>query len=108
MARLRNDYPQFQQRGAVILAIGPNTQAAFQQYWKNENIPFIGIPDPEHRVAALYRQQVSLFKLGRMPLMCMVDQDGWIRYAHYGASMADIPQTAPLLDVIDQLAASSH
>lgn len=108
MARLRDDYSQIRQRGAVILAIGPNTQAAFQQYWKNENIPFIGIPDPEHRVAVLYRQQVSLFKLGRMPLMCIVDKDGRIRYAHYGASMADIPKTETLLEIIDQLAAPSN
>ncbi len=108
MARLRDDYEQFAQRGAVILAVGPNTEAAFQQYWHNENLPFVGIPDPEHRVAVLYRQQVSIFKLGRMPLMCIVDKNGRIRYAHYGASMNDIPENETLLNVIDQLAASSN
>lgn len=108
MARLRDDYEQFAQRGAVILAVGPNTEAAFQQYWHNENLPFVGIPDPEHRVAVLYRQQVSIFKLGRMPMMCIVDKNGRIRYAHYGASMTDIPETATLLNVIDQLTNSSN
>jgi peroxiredoxin Q/BCP len=108
LARLRNDYEKFEQRGVQILAIGPNIESVFQQYWANEKIPYVGLPDPEHRVAALYRQQVNLFKLGRMPLMCVVDKNGRIRYAHYGASMSDIPETATLLNVIDQLAASSN
>jgi peroxiredoxin Q/BCP len=105
---MRDDYEKFKQRGAEILAIGPNTEAVFQQYWEKENIPYIGLPDPEHRVAVLYRQDVNLFKLGRMPLVCIVDKDGRIRYAHYGASMSDIPENKSLFDVIDQLAASSN
>jgi peroxiredoxin Q/BCP len=108
LARLRDDHAQFTQRNVTILAVGPNTEAAFQQYWSAEKMPFIGIPDPEHHVAALYRQQVNIFKLGRMPLMCVVDKNGRIRYAHYGASMKDIPETATLLNVIDQLAVSSN
>jgi peroxiredoxin Q/BCP len=108
LARLRDDHAQFTQRNVTILAVGPNTEAAFQQYWSAEKMPFIGLPDPEHRVAVLYRQQVNIFKLGRMPLMCIVDKNGRIRYAHYGASMADIPETATLLNVIDQLTASSN
>ena len=108
MTRLRDDYEHFTQRNVTILAIGPNTEAAFQQYWSAEKMPFIGIPDPEHRVAVLYRQQVSIFKLGRMPMMCVVDKNGRIRYAHYGASMSDIPETDVLLGVIDELNASSN
>jgi len=80
---------------------------AFEQYWKNERIPFIGLPDPEHRVARMYRQEVNLFKLGRMPLNCVIDANGYVRFAHYGASMRDIPSNEELLDVIDQLNATS-
>ena len=101
------NYAAFQQRGAEILAVGPNTEAAFQQYWAKENIPFIGVPDPEHRIAVMYRQEVNLFKLGRMPLVCVVDKDGRIRYAHYGASMSDIPENQVLLGVLDELNAAS-
>ena len=43
-----------------------------------------------------------------MPLVCVIDRDGRIRYAHYGASMSDIPENKTLLDVIDQLIASSN
>jgi peroxiredoxin Q/BCP len=108
LARLRDDYEKFTNRGAEILAVGPNSPSAFEQYWKNETIPFIGLPDPDHRVAKMYRQEVNIFKAGRMPLSCVVDRKGYIRYAHYGVSMSDIPPTDDLLHVIDQLNASSN
>ena len=104
---MSKNYAAFQQRGAEILAVGPNTESAFQQYWAKEKIPFIGVPDPEHRIAVMYRQEVNLFKLGRMPLVCVVDKDGRIRYAHYGASMSDIPENQVLLGVLDELNTAS-
>jgi len=91
----------------VILALGPNSPAAFEQYWQNEKIPFIGLPDSDHRVARMYKQEVNLFKLGRMPLSCVVDRKGYIRFAHYGASMQDIPPNEELLRVIDELNTAS-
>lgn len=107
MARLRDDYKKFLDRGVEILAVGPNSQVMFEEYWQKENIPFIGLADADHRVARMYKQEVKLFKLGRMPLSCVVDQKGYIRFAHYGASMQDIPSNAELLRVIDELNASS-
>ena len=103
LARLRNGYEKFKNRAAEILAVGPNSPETFKQYWLNENIPFIGLPDPEHSVARMYKQEVNLFKLGRMPLNCIVDLNGYIRYAHYGASMQDIPSNNELLHVLDEL-----
>jgi len=108
LARLRDKYDSFASRGAEIIAIGPNSPAAFEQYWANENIPFIGLPDADHAVAKMYKQQVNLFKLGRMPLNCVVDRKGYIRFAHYGASMRDIPSNEELLQVIDELNAASN
>lgn len=90
------------------MAVGPNSPAAFEQYWRNENIPFVGLPDPDHTIARMYRQQVNLFKMGRMPLSCIVDKKGYIRFAHYGVSMQDIPSNEELLHVIDELNASSR
>ena len=79
----------------------------FREYWQDEKIPFIGLPDPDHLVARTYKQEVNLFKLGRMPLNCIVDALGYIRFAHYGRSMSDIPSNEELLHVIDQLNAAS-
>jgi peroxiredoxin len=103
LARLRDDHEQFIKRNAVVLAIGPNSPIAFEQYWANENIPFIGLPDTDHAVARMYRQEVNIFKLGRMPLNCVIDKDGYIRFAHYGSSMSDIPSNDELFQVIDVL-----
>jgi peroxiredoxin len=108
LARLRDEYRQFMDRGAVILAVGPNDAVTFKRYWVNENIPFVGLPDPDHSVARIYRQEVNLFKLGRMPLNCVIDARGYVRFAHYGGSMRDIPSNAELLHVIDELKASSN
>jgi peroxiredoxin len=91
-----------------ILAVGPNMASSFKEYWQKENLPFIGLPDPDRLVAKKYRQQVKVFKLGRMPLNCIIDANGHVRFAHYGKSMSDIPSNEELLDVIDQLNAASH
>jgi peroxiredoxin Q/BCP len=103
LARLRDDYQRFVGRNTEILAVGPNSPAAFEQYWANERIPFIGLPDPDHAVARMYRQEVNLFKAGRMPLSSVVDMAGHVRFAHYGASMSDIPSNDDLFHVIDEL-----
>ena len=84
---MRDQYAEFTARGAEIIAVGPNDMSTFQRYWANENILYAGLPDPDHKVSKLYRQEANLFKLGRMPLNCVVDINGRIRYVHYGSSM---------------------
>lgn len=108
MARLRDGYSEFIARGAEILAVGPNDEATFKRYWRDQRLPFVGLPDPDHKVARLYRQEVNLFKFGRMPLNCIVDAKGFVRYVRYGSSMRDIPSNEELLHVIDELKASSN
>lgn len=103
MAQLRQDYPEFVKRNAEVIAIGPEQAPAFTEWWHQHNMPFIGLPDPDHVVSKLYGQQVKLLKLGRLPAQLIVDKDGIIRYVHYGNSMADIPENRELLDNIDIL-----
>jgi peroxiredoxin Q/BCP len=105
---MRDHYAEFTARGIEIVAVGPDNMQAFQNYWAKENIPFVGLPDPDHEVAKLYRQEVNIFKLGRMPLNSVLDLDGRIRYVHFGSSMSDIPDNETFLNVIDQLNASSN
>lgn len=91
-----------------MLAVGPDSATVFRVYWSSQKIPFVGLPDAGHAVAMRYKQEVNIFKLGRMPLVTVVDAQGMIRFAHYGASMSDIPSNQQLLDVIDQLNAASR
>ena len=56
----------------------------------------------------MYRQEVNIFKLGRMPLNCVIDAKGYVRFVNYGTSMSDIPSNEEFLQVIDELNASSE
>ena len=103
MAQLRQDYHQYQARQAEIIAVGPEDAQAFTAYWRDNEIPFVGLPDPDHSVLKLYGQEIDLFKLGRMPAQVIVDKRGIARYVHYGHSMSDIPENAELLALLDGL-----
>ena len=103
MAQLRQDYQDFAQREAQVIVIGPENAAAFEAYWRQNGLPFIGLPDPKGSVLKLYGQEVNLFKLGRMPAQVIVDKTGVARYAHYGRAMSDIPANAELLGLLDEL-----
>ena len=103
MAQLRQDYQLFKNRDAEILVVGPEDQKAFVDYWNKEQLPFVGLPDPTHKVANLYGQEVKLLKFGRMPAMILVDKQGQIRYRHYSNSMRDIPDNTEILNLLDTL-----
>ena len=103
MAQLRQDYHQYQARQAEIIAVGPEDAATFAAYWHENEMPFVGLPDPDHVVLKLYGQEVNLVKLGRMPAQVMVDKRGITRYVHYGHSMSDIPENDELLALLDRL-----
>ena len=108
MAQLRQDYAQFTDRGAEIVVVGPESAEAFAAYWSQEELPFIGLPDPEHGVLRRFGQEIKLFKLGRMPAQLIIDLSGTVRYVHYGHAMSDIPQNAELLELLDDLLAPGH
>ncbi|MBN1364569.1 MAG: redoxin domain-containing protein [Syntrophaceae bacterium] len=101
MAQLRRDYNKFVKLDTEILVAGPEDAEAFHDYWKKERLPFIGLPDPEHKVLKKYGQEVSLFKLGRMPAQVMIDKSGKVRFVHYGHSMTDIPENKELLELLE-------
>ena len=103
MAQLRQEYQEFVKRGAEVIAIGPENSQTFADWWHENKMPFIGLPDPEHSVSKLYGQEVKIFKLGRMPAQLIIDKKGLIRYKHYGSSMSDIAENSEVLSRLDQL-----
>ena len=103
MAQLRQDHAQFEARQAEIIVVGPEKAEAFERYWKREQLPFVGLPNPKSTVLKLYGQEVKLFKLGRMPAQLIIDRHGTVRYVHYGHSMSDIPPNHELLALLDEL-----
>ena len=103
MAQLRQDFNKFESENTEILVIGPENSAAFQIYWQQKDLPFIGLPDPTHRILKLYGQEIKLFKFGRMPAMVMIDKIGIVRFVHYGHSMSDIPDNEDVLSTLKDL-----
>ena len=103
MTQLRLDYEAFTARNTAVIAVGPDSQQAFQDYWEKEDMPFIGLADPEHAVARQYEQEINLLKMGRMPAQMIIDQGGIVRYVHYSASMSDIPENDLILQKIDEI-----
>jgi peroxiredoxin len=103
MAQLRQDYQKFVERDAEVIAVGPEDRQTFAQYWEKEQMPFVGLSNPDHTVADLYGQEVNLIKLGRMPAQVVIDKKGKIRYAHYARSMSDIPPNDEILALLDDL-----
>ena len=103
MAQLRQDFEKFVEQDTTILVVGPENARAFAKYWSNNDLPFIGLPDPKHTVLKLYGQEVKLFKLGRMPAMVVIDKQGMVRFVHYGHSMSDIPENSEVIKTLQTL-----
>jgi peroxiredoxin len=103
MAQLRQDYEQFSERDTAVLVVGPDNAQQFADYFTKNDLPFTGLPDPEHIVLKRYGQEIKIFKFGRMPAQALIDKQGIVRFVHYGDSMRDIPPTEEMLDLIDEL-----
>ena len=107
MAQLRQDFEKFEQENTTILVVGPEGPKAFAKYFQENDLPFIGLPDPKHSVLKQYGQEIKLFKYGRMPAMLIIDKQGTVRFVHYGHDMTDIPANDDVLATLKELDAES-
>jgi len=101
--QLHQDYEEFTSRLVEVLVIGPDNQKAFQRYWEEQKIPFIGLADRCSKVASRYHQEINIFKLGRMPALFVVDALGLVRFHYYSDNMADIIPNQEVLEAIDRI-----
>ena len=100
---MRHDFQEFTARQTEVVVVGPEDKAAYSSFWREQSLPFIGLPDPKTVVLKRYGQEINLFKLGRMPAQVIIDRKGIVRYAHFGHSMSDIPDNCELLALLDGL-----
>ena len=111
MAQLRQDYDEFVAQDTEVVVVGPEGAEAFSMYWKQNKLPFIGLPDPTHTVLKRYGQEVKLFKFGRQPAQVTIDRNGQVRFVHYGHDPSDIPsneEILTLLKAMNERAYASH
>jgi len=111
MAQLRQDYDEFVAQDTEVVVVGPEGAEAFSMYWKQNKLPFIGLPDPTHTVLRRYGQEVNLFKFGRQPAQVTIDRNGQVRFVHYGHDPSDISsneEILTLLKAMNERAYASH
>ncbi len=100
MAQLRQDYQKFVDSGSEVIAVGPEGRDDFAKWWHEHDMPFIGVADPDHKIAGLYSQKVKWLKGGRMPALIVVDRAGRIRLSHYADAPGDIPSNETVLSLL--------
>ena len=94
---MRDDFEKFRKAKISVVAIAPHDAQRVKAFWEEERVPFIGIADPKEKLGKLYGQQWNPLKLGRMPAVFVVGQQGNIAFAHYGQNMTDIPSDEEIL-----------
>ena len=100
---MKRDFEEFTSRNATIVVVAPHTAKRVAEYWQKEDLPMIGVPDKEGKLAELYGQEWKILKLGRMPALFAIDRKGDLVFAHYGTGMSDIPDNIEMLKVLDAL-----
>ena len=100
MAQLRQDYDEFAAQDTEVVVVGPEGAEAFSMYWKQNKLPFIGLPDATHTVLKRYGQEVNLFKFGGQPAQVTIDKNGQVRFVHYGHDPSDIPSNEEILTLL--------
>ncbi len=100
---MKQDFREFTSRNTTIVVIAPHSAEKVAKFWKEGELPMIGVPDEDGKLARLYGQEWKLLKLGRMPALFVVDQKGALAFAQYGKSMSDIPGNSEMLKVLEGL-----
>jgi peroxiredoxin len=101
---LRDRYGEFEERGAQLLAIAPDTLENAQRYFQANDIAFPCLPDPDRAVFRQYDVKSAMISLGQRPGLFVIDREGVVRYAHLGWQQWEIPSVDETLAQLDALA----
>lgn len=83
-----------------ILADNENNAQKMEQKYARKYAIFY---DESKKVPKLLKQQVKVWKGGRMPGLLIIDKQGIIRYTYYSDNMKDIPKNEELLNELRKL-----
>ena len=101
---MRDRFSEFQERGAQILAIAPDTLENARNYSQTNEIPFPALPDPDREVFRQYDVKSAMISLGQRPGLFVIDKAGVVRYAYLGWQQWEIPSVDETLQQLDDLA----
>jgi peroxiredoxin Q/BCP len=85
----RDAYGEFEERGAVVLGVSPDTEASHASFKAKHGLPFTLLADPEHEVAERYGVWVEKTMYGKTSMgikrsTFVIDRDGKIAKAMLG------------------------
>jgi len=100
---LRDRYSEFQERGAEVIAIAPDTVENARRYFEQNEIPFPCLPDPDRTVFRQYDVRSAMVSLGQRPGLFVIDKEGLVRYAYLGWQQWEIPSVDETLEQLDRL-----
>jgi peroxiredoxin len=100
---LRDRYGEFQLRKAEVVAVAPDTLEHAQSYFKQNEIPFPCLADPDRRVFRVYDVKSAMISLGQRPGLFVIDGAGVVRFAHLGFQQWEIPTVDDTLKQLNLL-----
>ena len=87
----RDAYGEFEERGATILGVSPDTEASHVRFKEKHGLPFTLLADPDHEVAERYGVWVEKTTYGKTSMgikrsTFVIDADGNVAKAMLGVS----------------------
>lgn len=101
---MRDRYNEFEERGAQLLAIAPDTLENAQRYFEANDIPFPCLPDRDRQMFRQYDVKSAMISVGQRPGLFVIDKEGVVRYAYLGWQQWEIPTVDETLAELDALA----
>ncbi len=89
-------YPQFREKGAVVLGVSKDTVASHKKFEEKYGLPFILLADPEKSVIQAYdvwkeKKNYGQVTMGVVRTTYLIDEDGIIRKAVGNVKAAENP-----------------
>ena len=89
-------YPQFQEKGTVIIGISKDTAASHQKFAEKYKLPFILLADPEKEVIQAYdvwkeKNMYGKSTMGVVRTTYLIDENGVILRAYTKVKAAENP-----------------
>ena len=87
----RDAYREYEERGAVVLGVSPDSVASHRKFKEKHGLPFTLLADPDHEVADAYgawgeKSYAGRRYLGVIRSTFVIDADGTVGRAMYGVN----------------------
>jgi peroxiredoxin Q/BCP len=104
---LRDDIGRFEQAGAQVVTVAPESADGVARFVGERDFPFPLLADPEHRVFDAYDVASTMMSLGQRPAVFVVDTTGVVRFDSVGTQQWQIPGDDKVLGVVSSLGSST-